>query len=269
MTTELTFLDDLDQLPDEIPGAQHLEPGRVSWLHGIKDAKMPGCFYAKDTAFIEPPDAPWAPDPRYEDQGERGFSAPVLRIAILGERSQWFEPGQDRGDMPNWLNAYQDGAKKLTEYLIAVEGITDPMVLSVSGKYKAGPFARIVSDYRRGALAQAMRKVKRTLPLWSFWLEIGGKKDAAGKPAYEKAMDGDGKEYGSIVTVPVLLAPPIPRSVNELVEGGAIWGMHDAWRGYKRLPQGTAEGSYTISAPPQLPPGRNVPQQIEEEIEAF
>lgn len=268
MTTELarTFLDDLDSLPSEIPGAQHLEPGRVSWLHGIKDAKWPGCFYAKDTAFTDPP--PWQPDNRYEDQGEMGFSTPVLRIAILGERSQWFEPGADRGDLPNWIAGYIPGAKKLTEYLIAIEGIEDPMVLSVSGKYKAGPFAAIVSSYRRGALTQAMRKTRRTLPLWAFWLEIGGKKDASGRPVYEKAMDGEGKEYGSIVTVPVLLAPPIPRTTEELIAGGDIWASHGEWLKYKRLPQGAAEGTYTISAPAQLPPGRNVPQPVEEEEEA-
>jgi hypothetical protein len=270
MTTELTFLDNLDQLPDEIPGAQHLDPGRLSWLHGTNaaGAKTPGVFYAKDTAFIEPPDAPWIPDARYEDQSETGYSAPVLRIAILGERSQWFLPGQDRGDLPEWIQGYQPGAKKLTEYLVAVEGIADPMVLSVSGKYKAGPFAKIISDYRRGALAQAMRRVKRTLPLWSFWLEIGGRKDAAGKPLYEKAMDGDGKEYGSIVTVPVLLAPPIPRTASELVEGGALWSSYGDWLKYKRLPQGTTEAAYVVSAPPALPPGRNVPQLIED-VEAF
>ena len=63
-----------------------------------------------------------------------------------------------------------------------VDGLSEPMVLSVSGKYKAGPFADILSEYRRGALAQAMRQVRRTLPVWAFWLPIAGKRDASGNP---------------------------------------------------------------------------------------
>lgn len=275
MTTESTelarsFYDELDQLPAEIPGAATLEPGRISWLHGTNaaGAKAPGCFYAKDTAFTDPPGAPWVLDERYidQEQPETGYSATELRIAILGERSQWFRPGQDRGDLPEWLPGYTDGAKKLTEYLIVVEGVADPMVLSVSGKYKAGPFARIVSTYRRSALAQAMRKVKRTLPLWSFWLPVAGQRDAAGKPIYTKAQDGEGKEYGSIVTPPALVGQPIPRTAADILDGAAIWESHGEWLKYKRLPQGTVEAAYTVhNGHPQLPPGKNVPRPIGED----
>lgn len=267
-----TFIDDLDQLPAEIPGAANLEPGRISWLHGTNaaGAKMPGCFYAKDTAFVEVPPAPWTLDERYIDQGEVGYSAPKLNIALIGWREQWFRPGQDRGDLPEWLTAYESGAKKLVEYLILVEGLAEPMVLSVSGKYKAGPFAQIISGFKRGALAQAMRKVKRTLPPWAFWLPIAGQRDRDGRPVYLKAQDGEGKEYGSIVTVPVLVGSPIARSVQDIMDGAAVWEQYQDWLKYKRLPQNTTEAAYTISGPPQLPPGRNVPQPLDDsEIDPF
>lgn len=262
MTTELarTFIDDIDQLPAEIPGAATLEPGRLSWLHGATgQVKTPGVFYAKDTAFVEPPSAPWVLDERYTDQGEVGYSAPELRIAFIANRSQWFLPGQDRGDLPEWLSAYQDGAKKLTEYLIQIDGIYEPMVLSVSGKYKAGPIAEILSNYRRGALAQAMRKVKRTLPAWSFWLPIANKR-TDGKTAYLKAADADGKEYGSVVTPPALVSAPIARTAQELIEGGHVWEEYRDWARYTRTAQGVSEGSYTVENRPALP----APQPVEE-----
>lgn len=265
MTTDAlarTFIDDIDQLPAEIPGAARLEPGRLSWLHGATGAaKSPGVFYAKDTAFIEPPTAPWVLDERYTDQGELGHSAPELRIAFIANRSQWFLPGVDRGDMPEWLSGYQDGAKKLVEYLIQIDDIYEPMVLSVSGKYKAGPIAEILSNYRRGALAQAMRKVKRTLPAWSFWLPIANKR-ADGKTVYMKAADADGKEYGSVVTPPALIGPPVARTAQELIDGASIWQEYQEWARYTRTPQGTTEGAYTVQTVPQLTEGRNVPQPV-------
>lgn len=266
MTTDAlarTFLDDIDQLPEEIPGAATLEPGRLSWLHGATgQVKTPGVFYAKDTAFVDAPGAPWTIDERYTDQGETGYSAPELRIAFIANRSQWFMPGQDRGDLPEWLSAYQEGAKKLTEYLIQIDGIYEPMVLSVSGKYKAGPIADILSNYRRGALAQAMRKVKRTLPAWSFWLPIANKRGADLKTIYLKASDADGKEYGSVVTPPALCGIPQARTAQELIDGAAIWQEYQEWSRYMRAQQGVSEASYTVQTVPQLPAGRNVPQPI-------
>lgn len=272
MTTDTlarTFMDDIDQLPAEIPGAATLEPGRLSWLHGSTgQVKTAGCFYAKDTAFVEPPVSPWVLDERYTDQGEIGYSAPELRIAFIANRSQWFLPGENRGDFPEWLSTYQEGAKKLVEYLIQIDGIYEPMVLSVSGKYKAVPIADILSTYRRGSLAQAMRKVKRTLPAWSFWLPIANKRQD-GKTLYLKASDGDGKEYGSVVTPPALIGPPMARTAQELIEGAAIWQEYQEWSKYTRTPQGVSEASYTVESRPALPAPRNVPQPVEEEVEPF
>lgn len=270
MTTDLarTF----DQLPDEIPGAVNLEPGRIAWLHGAKagGAKTPGVFYAKDTAFTEPPAAPWVVDDRYADQGETGYSTPELLIAVIGWRDQWFIPGKEKGDLPTWLPTFERGAKKLTEYLIHIQGIDEPMVLSVSGLYKAGPIADLISNYKRGALTQAMRQSKKNLPLWSFWLPIANKRDASGKTVYIEAQDANGKTFGSVVTPPALIGQPVARSVTEIMDDARIWAEHQEWLRYKRTPQGVAEAEYVIEAPRQLPAGRNVPQPIEaDEVEPF
>lgn len=270
MTTETTdlartFLDDLDQLPQEIPGSAALEPGRINWYHGVKQAKLPGCFYARDTAFTDVPPAPWALDERYSDAGELGYCAARLNIAFLGWREQWFEPGENRGDRSTWLSTYADGAKKLTEYLIRVQYLDDVMVLSVSGLYKAKPIIDLVSAFRRGALTQAMRKTKRTLPLWSFWLPIASRtKD--GKVEYLEAKDADGKEYGSVVTPPALAGAPIPRSVQEIMADAALWQefREAGWFEFKRLPRDTVEAAYTVTSHPQLPPGKNVPIPVDE-----
>src|SRR5262245_51179814 len=87
-----TFYDELDQLPEDIPGAATLEPGRINWFHGVKAAKLPGVFYGRETAFTDTPATPWALDERFED--ELGYSAPRLELAVLGWREQWFRPGE-------------------------------------------------------------------------------------------------------------------------------------------------------------------------------
>jgi hypothetical protein len=266
MTTDLGFLNDTTALPETIPGAVALEPGRLNWYHGVNagNVKTPGVFYARATAFIENPPAPWVEDTRFAD--EPGYSAPELNIAFIANRSQWFIPAEEQGKPPQrWLQGYEAGAKKLTEYLVLVQGLSEPMVLSVSGKYKAGPFADILSEYRRGALAQAMRQVRRTLPAWAFWLPIAGKRDAQGKPIYLKASDGDGKEYGSIVTPAALAGRPIPASVDHIVQCGVIWQEYAEWRAFKRGQDAAIDAVYTVETPPALFLPRNVPQAIEDD----
>lgn len=275
MTTDLarTFIDEIDQLPAEIPGAATLDPGRLAWLHGVNagGAKTPGVFYAKDTAFTDLPGAPWTLDERYSEQGERGYSAPELHLAFIGERSQWFIPGATQGDPPTWILGYQQGAKKLTEYLVMVRGLDDPMVLSVSGMYKARPFTEIVGAYQRGLLTQAMRRFKRSLPLWTFWLPIANLRDG-GKTRYLSAKGADGKEYGSVVTPPALYLPDDPftlaRTIAEIEAGAALWQEYQAWFKAKRLPRDTVEAQgYVVTDAPALPAPRNIPQPIGEEVD--
>jgi len=269
MTTDLarSWMDDVDELPAEIPGASNLEPGRLAWLHGVSagGAKTPGVFYGKDTAFVEPPPTPWVVDERHEN--ELGYSCPELRLAFIANRSQWFIPGETKDDLSTWLLDYQEGAKKLTEYLVLIDGIVEPMVLAVSGKYKAGPIAQLLSDYRRGALAQAMRKTKRNLPAWAFWLPIANKRDKNGKTEYVSAKDSDGKDYNSVVTPPTLIGAPIPVSKEMLLYGAELWQQYQDWAKAKRMPHdgNVSEASYTVEPQRQLPPPKNLPVALTEE----
>lgn len=275
MTTEPTTLaptalDILGELPLDMPGIT-LEPGRINWYHGVDAGKVktPGVFFGKETAFTALPGAPWESDDRHLDEDGPGFSTPRARIAILGWRDQWFIPGETRKDKAEWLPTgarAPEGmkVKKLIEYLILVDGLTDPMVLSVSGFYKSRPFEDIIRNYERGTLAQLMRQKKRSLPRWVCWLTIGGKTDPKGNPIYEKAKDSADVVHGSDVTPPALLAPAELVSADVMRQGIDTWNLYNTlgWFKYQRTPRDTTEAEYTVSTMPQLPAGRNVPQPV-------
>lgn len=282
MTTDTTalvpsFLDDME-LPDDLPGVQ-IEPARLNWYHGVDAGKVrtPGVFFGRDTAFTEPPPAPWEIDERYLDTDGAGYSAPKLRLAFIGERSQWFIPGATRNDpitwLPNGVRAPEGVKVKMQiEYLVMVDGLPDVMVLAVSGFYKSRPIQQILRAYERGALAQLIRAKRRQLPRWSHWLTIGGKVDDRGKPVIEKAKDSAGEEHGSDVTPPALLAAPEIVDRETFQACIEAWNLYNSlgWFKFQRLPQGTVEATYTISSAPQLPAGKNVPQPLaDDELEPF
>lgn len=278
MTTEETaivrsFLDDEYAIPDDLPGVQ-LEPGRLNWYHGVDAGrvKTPGVFFGRDTAFTEPPPPPWEVDERYAETDGVGFSAPMLRLAFIGERSQWFIPGETRSDPATWLpNGVMapEGVKvkKLIEYLVLVDGLADPMVLSVSGYYKSRPIEQILRVYERGALAQLMRKHKRQFPRWAHWLTIGGKTDPKGQPIIEKAFDAEGTEHGSDVTPPALLAAPELVSKATFEQAIDTWNLYNSlgWFKAQRLPRNVTDApAFIVSSDHRaLPAGRNVPQEID------
>lgn len=276
MTTDTTalvpsFLDDDFDIPDDLPGVQ-IEPARLNWYHGVDAGKVktPGVFFGRDTAFTLPPPPPWEVDERYIDTDGAGYSAPRLRLAFIGERSQWFIPGATRNDpitwLPNGMRAPEGVKVKMqVEYLVMVDGLPDVMVLAVSGFYKSRPIQQILRAYERGALAQLIRAKRRKLPRWSHWLTIGGKMDDRGKPVIEKAKDSAGEEHGSDVTPPALLAAPELVGRETFEAAIEAWNLYNSlgWFKYQRLPAGTVEATYTVV--PQLPAGRNVPQPIEED----
>lgn len=276
MTTELvpTFLDAMDELPADLPSVQ-IEPGRLNWYHGVDAGKVktPGVFFGRETAFTEvPPPSPWETDDRFIEDDGPGFSVARLRIAIIGSRDQWFIPGETKKDKVQWLiNGQRAPAgskvKHQIEYLILVDNLSDPMVLSVSGYYKSKPMENIVRAYERGALAQLMRQKRRTFPRWSHWLTIGGKLDPRGLPLYEQAKDASGDEQGSVVTPPALVAPPVLLSPEAFQAGIDAWTLFNAlgWFKFKRVPQGTTEGVYTIEEHPALPAPKNAPQALSDD----
>lgn len=277
MTQEATaivpsFLDSDMDLPDDLPSVQ-IEPARLNWYHGVDAGKIktPGVFFGRDTAFTETPPAPWESDDRYLEEDGPGYSAPRLSLAFIGERSQWFIPGETSNDPITWLMNGQRAAagvkvKKQLEYLVLINGLPDAMVLSVSGYYKSRPIEDILRAYERGALAQLIRGKRRNYPRWSHWLTIGGKTDAKGMPVIEKATDSKGEEYGSAVTPPTLIGAPVLVSGQAFQQAIDAWNLYNSlgWFKYQRLPRDVAEGSYVVSSAPQLPPGRNVPIPIED-----
>lgn len=283
MSTNLTTTSKLDALLDtydgEAPENAGTGLGTFYWLHGTNQggAKTAGVFYIKDTELAEPPAAPWQSDSRYEDQAEpeRGYSAALLKIAPIVWHSQWHMPehGEDGEQMrrkapKNWISAYERGAQKHTDIICLVEGTDDPLVLSADGKYKSGAFTDIIRMYRNGLLRkadfQARKRGKRAVP-WMFWLPIAQKKRADGSADYVKVIDPKtGKETGSVVTPPTLYLPAdatesLLVSPEQLKLGGEIFAAFLQWSRELRQPPETAYGH------PQLPPGRNVPQQIDED----
>jgi hypothetical protein len=255
-------------LPDDLPPIQ-LDPPRLNWHHGAKVAKTPGVFFGREGAFAEPPPPPWQTDERFIDTDGLGYSCARLRLAFVGERSQWFIPGETDDDAAVWLLDGQrqpEGVKvkKHIEYLVLIDGLPDVVVLAVSGYYKSRPIEQILRTYERGALAGYIRSKGRQYPRWTHWLTIGCKVDAAGKPVIEKATDAQGKEYGSDVTPPTLLAPPELVSRETFQQAIDAWNLYNSlgWFKFKRLPAGTTEGSYTVTDRPALPAPRNVPQPI-------
>jgi len=267
-----SFLDDdsidLDGLP-----AVTMEPARLYYYHGVDAGKIktPGVFFGHATAFTEGLPEPWEADDRYLESDGPGYSSPLLRIVVIGQRDQWFIPGENTGDKITWIPNGQrtpEGAraKKNVEYLILVDGLPDPMVLSVSGAFKSKPMEDIMRAYERGALAQLMRQKKRAFPRWAFWLTVGGKVDSAGRPVLEKAQDAQGNEYGSIVTPPALLAAPELVDAATMRKGIETWNLYNSlgWFKFQRTNAQTTEAEYTVDTMPQLEAPRNVPQPIED-----
>jgi hypothetical protein len=257
----MTWLDTINSIED-LPIGQ-LEPGRIIWLHGHKQSKTPGVFYAKAAEFAATPAKPWSSDNRFDE--EAGFSAAELRVAIIGWRQQWFKQGAE-GQPPQYLTGYEVGAKKNVEVLCLVEGLDDPMVLSVSGMNKAKPILDLIRSYEDGLLKQANRIARKSLPRWTFWLPIRSK-EKDGKIAYIDATDSAGKSYGSVVTPPALFLPDDAMEtcfVGEdiLRRGAEVHDMYREWFAAKRLPQGVVEGEVIERL--ALPAPKNMPQPITE-----
>lgn len=273
MTTELapTFLDDATLDLGGLPGVA-MEPARLYWYHGVDAGKIktPGVFFGHATSFTDPPPAPWETDDRYLESDGPGYSVAKLRIAIVSWREQWFIPGATDADKIQWIpngarSPEGSKAKKNIEYLILVEGLSDPMVLSVSGFYKSKPFEDIVRTHERGALAQLMRAKKKSYPRWAHWLTIGSKVDPQGKPVLEKAKDAAGTEFGSIVTPPTMLAPPALVDSATFQAGIDTWNLYNSlgWFKFQRTNGNTTDAVYTVETVPQLASGRNVPQPVD------
>lgn len=246
----MTFLDTINTIED-LPESGDLPLGSITWMHGNKQGKTPGAFFGKATEFSGTPSAPWALDDRFDD--DPGYSAPALRIAFISWRSQWYKQVENGPKL--WLTDYEDGARKQVEYICFVEGIEDPIVLSLAKFTKAKPIQDIVKDYREGLLRQASRLAKRGLPLHSFWVPIAGKQKD-GKPVYEEVSGKSGG--GALVTYPVATFPADAMDTlfvgEELLrKGAAVARDYGAWVEQRRLPANTVEGEVLALPAPKNP----------------
>lgn len=256
----MNWLDTVNTIED-LPTGQ-LEPGRFIWLHGLKQARTPGVFYAKETEFSAAPVGGWSLDNRFDN--ERGYSAPALRIAIIGTRTQWFIPGLE-GKAPTYLPRYESGAKKHLEVLCMIDGLDDPMVFSASGMNKAKPMQDIIKIYNDGLLKQASRIARRALPPWSFWLPIRNR-ELSGKTEYIEAKDASGKSYGSVVTPPALYLPDDAMETlfvgADIIRRGAeVREVFASWFEIRRRTPDVIEGEVL----PALPAPKNAPQPVGED----
>lgn len=254
----MSFLDTINTI-DDIPEGGDLPLGSITWMHGNKAGKTPGAFFGKATEFSGTPAAPWLPDDRFDD--DPGYSAPVLKLAFIAWRAQWYK--QDESGPKIWLADYEQGAKKQVEYIVFAQGCDDPMLLTLPKFTKAKPIQDIVKEYRDGLLKQASRLAKRALPLWSFWVPIQGKQKD-GKSVYEE-VQRNGAGTGAHVTYPVAVWGDNPMDtlfVGEdlLRKGAEVARTYGRWVDERRLPAGVVEGE--VVQPRQLSAPRNVPQPI-------
>lgn len=237
----------------DMDGAESLtsDAAKFHWYHGVKQAKTPGHFFIKASAAPRVPDAPWVEFTNAYD--DAGYKAETLKIAVILKREVWFMPGE-QGTRPTYLTHYQDGAKLNVELLCFVEGFgNEPLILSGSGKYKAGALKALVRQYESSLLRPAIAVAGKNLHPWTFWLPIGTQRDAKGAPVYELTQGEKGQ--GAAVTPPILIGTldmdALFVGADLIKQGEAIKAAYTQWAHESRV-AGVIEGEVV----------RNVPQQL-------
>lgn len=257
----MSFKDAIAQV--DVEGAESLssDAPKFHWYHGVKQAKTAGHFFIKSAAAPITPDEPWTPFTNAYD--DTGYKAEALRIAVILKREVWFLPGE-QGTRPQYLTRYEDGAKLNVELLCFVEGFGDePLILSGSGKFKAGAFKNLVKQYEATLLRPAIAVAQKNLHPWTFWIPIGTQRDAKGSPVYELTQGANGGQ-GAAVTPPIIVGAldmdALFVGAELLKRGEMIKAAHAMWSTENR-----AALTGEVVAHPQLPAPRNVPQVVSDE----
>jgi hypothetical protein len=259
----MSFKDQIAEV--EINDAEALtsDAPKFHWYHGIKQAKTPGHFFIKSSAAPIVPTAPWKETTNAYD--DHGYMAESLKIAIIAKREVWFIPGE-QGTRPEYLTHYKPGAKLNVELLCFVEGFGDePLILSGSGKFKAGAFKNFVKQYESALLRPAIAVAEKNLHAWTFWVPVGSERDGKGHPVYEMTTAQNGQQ-GASVTPPIIVGDldmdALYVGAALLKQGEAIKAAYSQWSTESRAVAYLE--SEVITAPKQLvAPGRNVPQFID------
>ena len=205
----MSFIDQVQAVPVDIPDDPRPAPPRIYWFNGIKQARTPGIFHVKYTELGSEPGKPWVRSNRFDD--EVGFEAKRLEIAVVAVKTQAFISERDgaREVRKTWLPKWQKGAQLYTEVLCFVEGIDGVVTWNCKG-LTGKAFSTALRTYQTTLLRQAEAVASQKLPLWSFWLPFSSTTDDNGKIVYQDTG------YGSFITPPALVLPDKP--LNELVE---------------------------------------------------
>lgn len=256
----MSFKDAIAEI--DVEGAESLisDAPKFHWYHGVKQAKTAGHFFIKQAAAPKIPDAPWAEFTNAYD--DAGFKADALKIAVILKREVWFMPGE-QGTRPTYLTGYAEGAKLNVEILCFVEGFGDePLILSGSGKFKAGAFKNLLKQYEISLLRPAIAVAGKNLHPWTFWVPIGTQRDAKGNPVYELTQGGSGP--GAAVTPPIIAGQldmdNLFVGAELLKRGEEIKAAYAQWTKESRV-AGVIEGE-VVEVRQIEAPRRNVPQEI-------
>lgn len=249
---------------------QQYGPGPVmQWLRGAERPPLPGKFYLRERDFGRTaPDAPFVADEVFD--GEGGYTASVARLLVIGTRKTVYIPtivkynGRDQRRkewLPHWKPELREkGGKILTEALVLVEGVGDPVVFQVSGM-NGMEFDKALRRFRAELIGPVSMKARavigRPLPTFAFWMPLSGL-TPKGKPNVVKI-----EAFGSFATPPLLDLPDIDiAGVDEWAEQlAAPGGMvafaaelakeHEGWLKSNRYLDREARLGSQASEPPE------------------
>ena len=238
---------------------------RIYWRHGAKQSGQGGFFYASSRDFAEL-GAPWESVEIYDD--EPGFKASTLKIAVIRKRSQAFTeylPEGSKDKVKIWHEHWKLGRQLYTELLCMMEGYDGLVTLVAKGLTGKALTAKNVGILPRHA-ELVMKEAQKTwkgagqVPPWAFWVPIGTKLTAKGKPEFVDTG------YGSTITPPDLaISGEVTREVlkslfvgRELLDIG-LEAYHDHAEWQKTLR--TNEEPSAAEAPAVQVP-RNAPESF-------
>lgn len=179
-------------------------PPRIWWRNGSKQGRTPGFFYTKASDHPDALPEPWKASNRYDD--EDGYEAPALTLALIGYRTEPFVSIEENGQKRmRFLAEYTPGASIYTEWLIAVDDLPYPCVLCAKG-LTGKALADALRQHKASVHKLGEKQAKRALPLWSFWMQLEGEKNAKGGVVFTPTG------HGSDVTRPVLTLPTYPEA---------------------------------------------------------
>jgi len=252
------------EMPDE---AQGDGLNRIWWHNGVSKAKTAGSFYTRAEDWAGPLPEPWQGVERFE--GELGWFAETLKIVPLTYRSQPFAAVKDAAGNKRreYAAKWQQGMSIHTEILCLVEGVEGPVVWSVKGMVGKEVLNTVFAQARQRLIVPGEARLRKRLPMWSFWLPVTQRRTAAGKLDYVSFPEG------GEISPPALVLPDLhgPDLLNALYvgkalfeEAAAIRQQYEEWRHERRGNEPEVLNAVPVHAVPVTAAtnGRNEPQAL-------